>query len=1110
MKRLLVSLSFLFAILCTLHAAPVSLKKAQDIASDFFYRNSSYKNKGIEKIKNTDSMDLIYTPQQTTGKTRIRSIENDAEFYIFKPQYQEGFVIVAGDDQVSSIIGYSFDQSFDTEKIPEALQEYLNSYAQYIRDIRSGNIIPKTQKAEYSTKAVKPLITTQWHILEPFNYLNPSKYYPTNGIINMAQIMYYYKHPSKGTGIVSNSGQSINLNESVYDWDNMLSKYSIKSYDESTGIGIPDCSEAEAMAVAQLTRDCGFAINTIYADSLKSTSFGTNIAKALVQNFHYSPNIKTYARSNYNTESWIKMISDELAEQRPVIYIASSRPHSQSSGFICDGIDSNSLFHIIWGSTNNGYFDLNSLNSDPDNPGIIGNENNYTFSQFAILGIAPIRTDEDPGTYSKIPMLTSDLTIISQNNQRDTAEVTFSIPEICNVTGYDMAGTLGIGLYKDKKLLQIETATEIELLNLHYTSDFRLNYSLDADVEYENGNYEIVLLWKFNGETTWQLLDAGETADRIKMTLTYDKAEFSIPEETGDNSITVTSIEPATDMDIYVNDTTYFICTLKNNFNKPLKLQDLRLRFIPESQYRPGNTNIQMHPSAEITDTVLAYDRSSIKIKVKHAFKKEGTYRIMLDPYFWEGRFSTEIIQKDAPAVSVHPVPSYAVLKALNKLNLSSHIYQYQSSSIGGYIMAGNIQECGTLTGQEQVALYAKKKDATADSEFILVQNPIKWDSNGVYIDCSGQIPASDIEPGEYEVYMKYEENGVMTRLKPSSLNTGIITVKPSPTAVLYLTAPVFTENNNSIEHLDTTEVTLKLRSSLDFEGDIYVSFEDTDSHTPIDGGGYSNNIILKSGVETEIPITLFTSRQQAGRLKITYWPFPDEKFDEIIVPEEYKNSLEFTVSESKIAPVIVSSPAPTVHTSVSSVSGKPVPEGVMIRDYVGYITIPIRSNKQTYYGNIYGICESGRQQFRSENYRIAALNSEEVKDCRIYFSIPNSAPLGRYKLSHIYYEKNGQTDVWEELNMNTPFYFDVLSTEMILNGVTKTEEEDIRIIIVPEGISVQNIKTGQKLSVINATGTVIYNEKATSNNVLIPLTGSEKGIYLVKLNNRTFKVLKN
>ena len=1102
MKRLLVFLSFLFAILCTLHAAPVSLKKAQDIASDFFYKNSSYKNKGIEKIKNTGSMDLIYTPQQTTGKTRIRSIENDAEFYIFKPQYKEGFVIVAGDDQVSSIIGYSFDQSFDTEKMPEALQEYLNSYAQYIREIRSGNIIPKRQKAEYSTKAVEPLITTQWYILEPFNYLNPYKYYPTNGIISMAQIIYYYKHPSKGTGIVSNSGQSIDLSKSEYDWDNMLSKYSIKSYDESTGIGIPDCSEAEAMAVAQLARDCGFAINATYADSLKSSSVGTDIPKALVQNFHYSPNIKTYARSNYSTESWIKMISNELAERRPVIYMASSQPDRLSSGFICDGIDSNSLFHIKWGGSNNGYFDLNSLNSDPDNPGIIGNKDNLSFSQYAILGIAPIRADEDPGTYSKIPMLTSDLTIISQNNQRNAAEVTFSIPKILNATGYDVAGTLGIGLYKDKQLLQVETAKEIELLNTYYIYDFRLNYSLDTDVEYENGNYEIVLLWKFNGETTWQLLDAGETADRIKMTLTSDKAEFSIPKETGDNSITVTSIEPATDMDIYVNDTTYFICTLKNNFNKPLKLQDLLLRFIPESQYRPGNTNIQMHPFAEITDTVLAYDRSSIKIKVKHAFKKEGTYRIVLDPsYFWEEQISTEIIQKDAPAVSVHPVPSYAVLKALNKLNLSSYIHQYQPSSISGYIMAGTIQECGTLTGQEQVALYAKKKDASAGNEFILAQNPIKWDSNGVYIDCGGQIPASDIEPGEYEVYMKYEENGVMTRLKPTSLNTGTITVKPSATAILYLTAPVFTENNNTLEYMDSTKVILNLRSSLDFEGSIIISSEDASIYSHKD-------IILKSGITTDIPVKLFPHQQQAGRLKITYWPCPDEKFNEIIVPEEYKNSLKFTVTESEIAPVIVSSP--TVHAGVSSVSGKPVPEGVMIQNEVGDITIPIRSNKQTYYGNIYGICESGWQQFRSENSRVAALDSEKTRDCRIYFRIPNTAPLGRYKLSHIYYEKNGQTGVWEELNMDTPFYFDVLSTEMILNGVTKTAEEDIRVIIVPEGISVQNIKTGQKLSVINASGAVIYNEKTTSDNVLIPMTGSEKGIYLVKINNRTFKVLKN
>ena len=76
----------------------------------------------------------------------------------------------------------------------------------------------------------------------------------------------------------------------------MLNKYTIKHYDESTGIGTPDCSETEALAVARLARDCGFAINAVYQDKAKSANYGTNIAKALVQNFHYSPNIKTYAR----------------------------------------------------------------------------------------------------------------------------------------------------------------------------------------------------------------------------------------------------------------------------------------------------------------------------------------------------------------------------------------------------------------------------------------------------------------------------------------------------------------------------------------------------------------------------------------------------------------------------------------------------------------------------------------------------------------------------------------------------------------------------------------------------------------------------------------------
>ncbi|WP_294175772.1 Spi family protease inhibitor [uncultured Coprobacter sp.] len=144
---------FLFFSLTILYSysAPVTLKQAQNIASDFFQNNSFYKKNRTTNKNEAILIDLVYTPQQTITNNRVRSVENDPEFYIFTLRYQNGFVIIAGDDKISSIIGYSFEQSFDTEKIPEALQEYLNAYTQYIREVRNENIIPKTRDTKIST-----------------------------------------------------------------------------------------------------------------------------------------------------------------------------------------------------------------------------------------------------------------------------------------------------------------------------------------------------------------------------------------------------------------------------------------------------------------------------------------------------------------------------------------------------------------------------------------------------------------------------------------------------------------------------------------------------------------------------------------------------------------------------------------------------------------------------------------------------------------------------------------------------------------------------------------------------------------------------------------------
>ena len=218
---------------------------------------------------------------------------------------------------------------------------------------------------------------------------------------------------------------------------------------------------------------------------------------------------------------------------------------------------------------------------------------------------------------------------------------------------------------------------------------------------------------------------------------------------------------------------------------------------------------------------------------------------------------------------------------------------------------------------------------------------------------------------------------------------------------------------------------------------------------------------------------------------------------------------MDFIVSESKTAPVLIS--MPTVHTNITSVSGTPVPKGVMIQGEYGYITLPMRSNKSSYSGNIYGICTGpGEIQVKSDNARIGFLDSENTKEYQIYFKIPNTAPTGKYELTHIYYEKNGQTDVWEELSLDTPFYFDILSYEMITSGITGIENDDIRIIVLPDKISVQNLKNGQRLSVTNTMGSTIYNEIVASDSVSIPVTNIGKRVYFVTVDNRTFKVLKN
>ncbi len=55
--------------------------------------------------------------------------QSQPAYYVFNAQACEGYVIVAGDDRVPAILGYSDNGAFNPTDIPEAMQELLDGYA---------------------------------------------------------------------------------------------------------------------------------------------------------------------------------------------------------------------------------------------------------------------------------------------------------------------------------------------------------------------------------------------------------------------------------------------------------------------------------------------------------------------------------------------------------------------------------------------------------------------------------------------------------------------------------------------------------------------------------------------------------------------------------------------------------------------------------------------------------------------------------------------------------------------------------------------------------------------------------------------------------------------
>ncbi len=297
-------------------------------------------------------------------------------FYIVNDEASDRFVIVSSDERLQDVLGYSEKGIIIPDSMPCGMAAMLESYNREYAYILEHGITTKTQRAPRKIKAVSPLIKTEWgqgfNITDTdfwvFNSECPQKgdAHCLTGCVAtaMAQIMNYYKYPSRGQGTKSykpanfSYNLSINFADKAFDWSNMfLNVNSITAMEQINAVGY-------------LMKACGYSVNMNYGLGA-SGALTQNVPYALINYFKYNPNTVYYQKDYYSTEEWEEIIQTELNASRPILYSAYDPDYVNQDGskgtghaFILDGCNSSGYYHFNWGwyGNNDNYFLLSALN----------------------------------------------------------------------------------------------------------------------------------------------------------------------------------------------------------------------------------------------------------------------------------------------------------------------------------------------------------------------------------------------------------------------------------------------------------------------------------------------------------------------------------------------------------------------------------------------------------------------------------------------------------------------------------------------------------------------------------------------------------------------------
>ena len=361
MKRL-IQFQFMLVLLlvcgqATIQAKRISQWQAQQQAYSFWGKQMPMKAKAKSRVVSTASL-------STLGNDSYYVFNNDAG----------GFVIIAGDDAVAPVLGYTSTGAFDANNLPEGLKDLLKSYEQQIAAL-GKNYKANTTSTRAEFTGEKLLNTAKWNQGAPFNKYTPNNYVTGCVATAGAIVMKHHGYPAKGVGSHSYTWNGQNLTASFehdYDWANMPGRY--------TGD-----NDAAFDGVARLMSDLGIAVNMQYANG-GSASALEDLVTALKKYFGYSKYARHLKIEDLGAEAWNGRLRAEIDANRPVLYAASDANVGGHS-FVIDGYKDESFsVNWGWGGYCNGFYRVGALNPEVDGT---PQGDQYNSSQAAVFALQP-------------------------------------------------------------------------------------------------------------------------------------------------------------------------------------------------------------------------------------------------------------------------------------------------------------------------------------------------------------------------------------------------------------------------------------------------------------------------------------------------------------------------------------------------------------------------------------------------------------------------------------------------------------------------------------------------------------------------------------------------